>query len=87
MLAADEGLVVQCRGGFCLNIKTKDIKGFNHPTASWRKMIVAVPIDTEVIIESLLGERSRSSSSNPQIVQMSNVKDCTVEHRKYSQRG
>jgi len=77
MLAADEGLV-QCRG---------DIKGFTHPTASRRKMIVAFPINTEVIIESLLGERSRSSCSNAQIVQMSNVEDCTVEHRKYSQRG
>jgi len=38
----------RCSGGFCMNIKIEDLTRFNHPTASWREMLIGTPEAPEI---------------------------------------
>lgn len=37
-----------CSGGFCMTITTEALKRLNHPTASWREMLIGTPKAPEI---------------------------------------
>lgn len=79
-LGIDTGSV-KCLGGFCMDFETKDINRFDHRGVSWRKTLVAHPVDTEVIIGSLLGRKGFNLGKHD-IVRMSDVVDYKWDARR-----